>query len=837
MDACVDDIIFGRVDKTILSDDDTLIISNIKKMFLHVSQKDILGYNDLQDVCMYIRENCDVDEYRKYITLAEYLSNKHTKEYIPANPESATWKDYVDMLDFENINNKKLDKSSRCWIPDTPVLSKTTVVTYMYDLEKILFKRKELAETSCRNFKGNNKEFYEKYSRDLLTLDHSMFIMVSEELFDYVYETRERLGFLNKTVIFNIDIHDSPYYAYKALIDKCFDSQRSGYMYKTTDYFSYRGLFPIWWTKFKVIENAVDNDYFHSDNFTWVDFGLFKQNSYNTHELFNLSINSNPANKIRLLYFDEWTKDILNDREKFYTTYMFTFCAGYMAFPKKCYAEFMTHWNFELHKSLEIGLPSSEEIMLTTVYWHNPDLYSLRLSEYTTLLYCNNYCCHDAIFITQKFLSNNRNRCNWNKTIGFGKQFIRDLDLGKIRYSPDELIAIYDELMIANWYGGFHDESRKITTRMKDILSTFTINSDRAKHYSSNIRSIGVDDTMSVSFINDGCQMVKLPLDSTLSKIYEGRVHKESLLRQVHTYLIKNNIIDKTKNVIDLGAWIGDNVIPWAKMFSGTIYAIDPSEVNCEYIKRLAAINNCGNVQIIQSAISNVEKILYTSDSAEHCKFTTTDVDTKFSIKCTTLDILKSNNTITNIGFMHLDVEDMEYDVLCGAKTIIEEYRPIITYEVHTCRYNVFPQIKSMLHNYDYTQYMINEINYGCYPDCTNILSIPNEKVPNNFLQVYSKNLNILPDICYCSVTYLGSEGGLLYFPEVALTLAKGEAYYKQNRYNTRAKILVQITKGGKYNEVKILQQTGDPEHIVDCFKFIVKRYSVNNKNLIQIYN
>ena len=45
-----------------------------------------------------------------------------------------------------------------------------------------------------------------------------------------------------------------------------------------------------------------------------------------------------------------------------------------------------------------------------------------------------------------------------------------------------------------------------------------------------------------------------------------------------------NNVIDKNKNIIDLGAWIGDNSIPWAKNIDGIVYAIDPSKENCKYI-------------------------------------------------------------------------------------------------------------------------------------------------------------------------------------------------------------------------------------------------------------
>lgn len=696
----------------------------------------------------------------------------------------------------------------------------------MYDIEKLVYKRDGLS-IRIGNHTGSNDEFYKKYTRDLLTLDCSMFIMVNEEFFDFVYETRKNLGFLNKTVLFSIDIEDSPYYSYKALVNKCFDSQRL----KTN--YSNRALYPVWWTKFKVIEKAIDENPFMSDNFVWVDFGLFKQNKYSTHELFFEALKNNPTDKIRLLIFDEYTRDIFNDRETFYANAVCTYCAGYMAFPKSCYSEFLSYWHFELQKSLELGIPTSEENILALVYWHNPDLISPRLGDYPNLLYSNSYCC-DIIHNIYRYLRNNRDRKNWKWSIEFEKEFMRDRNNGKLQYDIFSLLHIYDEFLIANWYYDNHDKAKEWGTII--INNIFTSNADLIAYERliNNAKSIGIEDNVTAIFINDGCQKVKLPIDNPISKTYIGRIHKESLLRQVHTYLINNGIIDTSKNIIDLGAWIGDNVIPWSKMITGTVYAIDPSSVNCEYIKRLASINNCGNVQIIQSAISDVEKILYTTDTPEHCRFTDENINSRFSATATSLDILKSKNVITNIGFMHLDVEDMEYEVLCGSRKLIEEYRPIITYEVHIRRCTIFPKIRCMLNEYSYSQYIINEINYQCDNDCTNVLAIPNEKLPSNFLHIYNRNLNILPDVCYCCITYL-NDGGFLYFPQIALTLDLAEQYYKESLNYTYAKILVELRKTDKYTEVKILQQSGHPDHIVGCFDFITKRYSVNNKNLIPV--
>ena len=64
-------------------------------------------------------------------------------------------------------------------------------------------------------------------------------------------------------------------------------------------------------------------------------------------------------------------------------------------------------------------------------------------------------------------------------------------------------------------------------------------------------------------FTNDDNVEITL-LNHPFSEKFSNRNKHEILFRQINTYLIKNNII--LNNIIDLGAWIGDNSIPWAKI-------------------------------------------------------------------------------------------------------------------------------------------------------------------------------------------------------------------------------------------------------------------------------
>lgn len=241
----------------------------------------------------------------------------------------------------------------------------------------------------------------------------------------------------------------------------------------------------------------------------------------------------------------------------------------------------------------------------------------------------------------------------------------------------------------------------------------------------------------SAIFTNDNNVSVILPENnddlSRFSKRFATRDQHEVLFRKIVTYMINNGMVDKDKNIVDLGAWIGDNAIPWAKNINGVVYAIDPSEKNCNYINILAKTNNIKNVVTIQKAISSKQQLLSTNDGLEHCSLSSSPYG-KNKVTSTNLDTLNTTNAINNVGFIHLDVEGLEGAVILGAQRLINESKPIITFEQHL-EYDNYLGITHFLTKFGYDSYLINEILPGCRPDCRNILALPNNQYDQNKLK------------------------------------------------------------------------------------------------------
>ena len=266
---------------------------------------------------------------------------------------------------------------------------------------------------------------------------------------------------------------------------------------------------------------------------------------------------------------------------------------------------------------------------------------------------------------------------------------------------------------------------------------------------------------MSCIFTNDGDITVAL-INHPFSQTFASRNNHEVLFRQMHTYLMDTGVIKN--NIIDLGAWIGDNTIPWAKHSDtkrsdtkrsdtkrsdtnqSIVYAIDPSKENCEFIQEICDHNQLTNVKIFQTAVSNTMELLSTNDDMYHCTFVQGS-EGRNKVNAITLDHLFNIGEIENIGYIHLDVEGMEYKVILGAEQIIDTCRPIITFEQHLeiDNYNL---ILEHFTNKNYVVYLIDEVLPGCRPDCRNSIAFPKEtfepQIVNNIHQYLKKEI-LLP--------------------------------------------------------------------------------------------
>jgi FkbM family methyltransferase len=220
---------------------------------------------------------------------------------------------------------------------------------------------------------------------------------------------------------------------------------------------------------------------------------------------------------------------------------------------------------------------------------------------------------------------------------------------------------------------------------------------------------------------------------------------KEVLLRAIITHALRNGIIDNTKNIIDVGCFIGDNALPWAKMITGTLYAVDPAQKNIDFVYQTANNNEIKNIKTFTYAVGDVEGFIYPAFDIDHTPFTEIPLNKKAknrAVKVITFDGLFKNNIVQNIGLLHLDVEGMELKTLKGSIELISNERPVVLFEAHITIDDI-NAIFEFLKRLNYSIFMINESTIGGRPDCINFLAFPNESNVKNAVDILNNSKTI----------------------------------------------------------------------------------------------
>ena len=239
-----------------------------------------------------------------------------------------------------------------------------------------------------------------------------------------------------------------------------------------------------------------------------------------------------------------------------------------------------------------------------------------------------------------------------------------------------------------------------------------------------------------VKFLHEGSKIVQLPKISFLESIffkknltersykYSNRPFKEVLLRKIIFDLYESGYIDNKLAIIDIGCWISDNSIIWSQYLKeeGILFAIDPSPENISYGKILAKLNNIKNIRFVEAVCAEMPGLKLDYDGKfDHARFKPSNSENY--ILSSSIDKIV-NEEKHKIGFIHIDVEGYEFNVLKGAETIVERDKPVITFEQHISKEKV-SKVLRYLEDLGYKTFMINEVIPGCSLDCRNFLSIP----------------------------------------------------------------------------------------------------------------
>ena len=164
----------------------------------------------------------------------------------------------------------------------------------------------------------------------------------------------------------------------------------------------------------------------------------------------------------------------------------------------------------------------------------------------------------------------------------------------------------------------------------------------------------------------------------------------ESMILKTHTFFEANilravsNLIDKNKTVLDIGANIGNHTVYFSKILNcGKVVAFEPQKTMQEMFEKNMELNNITNVVLNKFPLSDrVHKMSIDVSRFDQTNYggTTFMISDDGAYESKSLDSL----CIEDVGFVKMDVEEHELNVLKGAKELFTNQHPPLWIEIHS---------------------------------------------------------------------------------------------------------------------------------------------------------
>lgn len=208
---------------------------------------------------------------------------------------------------------------------------------------------------------------YIEKSRGTLQIPQHMVIYCSEELIDDVHKIREEVGLLNKTKIIKITLKDNLYMAEKLEIIRE-NVAKNNPPYDIPEYILAVN------SRYGYIQNAIENNYFNTDYFAWVDFSA----SHIVNIPPNQMIKSPSHNKVRI----GWIARHSNNQ---FVYNHHCLGGGIFSGHKEIMMELIKLHHKEFVKLMEMGYNINDDKLLFIIMEQNPYLFDTFFSDYKNL--------------------------------------------------------------------------------------------------------------------------------------------------------------------------------------------------------------------------------------------------------------------------------------------------------------------------------------------------------------------------------------------------------------------------------------------------------------------
>lgn len=164
-----------------------------------------------------------------------------------------------------------------------------------------------------------------------------------------------------------------------------------------------------------------------------------------------------------------------------------------------------------------------------------------------------------------------------------------------------------------------------------------------------------------------------------------------------NTFKVFDRFLEKDRNYLDIGAWIGPTVL-YAASKAKNVYAFEPDQVAFSSLKRNIELNNIENVVAYPVAVSNLWKKINFGACKEFGDSMSSEIWSSESGNVPAISLFSIIHE-SNPGLIKIDIEGGEKFIFEGAliQMALKAFRPTIYLSLHT------PWFKDDLESYKKT--------------------------------------------------------------------------------------------------------------------------------------
>ena len=326
--------------------------------------------------------------------------------------------------------------------------------------------------------------------------------------------------------------------------------------------------------------------------------------------------------------------------------------------------------------------------------------------------------------LKEKILSNsnsyNHYKENYEKSIveiALLKEEINDLKSDKQSSLKEEFLKTYEDAIsfcnrkYMDFYlsDDFEDKLKKIT----DCLDKES--KDKFKLYFLRVLFVNMIRLDSL-YSKDELNNQKIFKDFDIHQISKNKVGDYKFFGEynAHSFIdLKLNDMEKeflkNKDIIDAGAFTGDTSIPLSKITERNIYAFEPFNDSFNLLKMNIEANNIKNIIPINKSLGNINgsRTLYLSKNNLQGISSDSSIrsyDKEIQVQETTIDTFVKENNL-NVGYITVDVEGAEMDLLEGAINTIISQKPILCISIYhkvSDYFDIIPWIANLGLGYEF---------------------------------------------------------------------------------------------------------------------------------------